>query len=201
MAPLWESRISSWFSSLCRAFWIFFFWPIRFYSQTFHEVFLLEWVIFFKFPHLDLEFSFFFWKKVFRIFRSCFSQVYSNAVTPPKPMGNFLTTEATREAWRQVPEQPFVLAEEGDLSARRERQWDRTVFFFWLTSWLSDWQLTLDTWQVQHKSLEIKSSYRCFHENAVFESTGLTKPASYDQVAISSKCLKYIPQAAAWHKC
>ena len=45
-------------------------------------------------------------------------------------MGNFLTAEATREAWRQVPEQPFVLAEEGDLSARRERQWDRTVFFF-----------------------------------------------------------------------
>lgn len=115
-------------------------------------------------------------------------------------MGNFLTAEATREAWRQVPEQPFVLAEEGDLSARRERQWDRTVFFS-LTRWLSDWQLTLDTWQVQHKSLEIKSSYRCFHENAVFESTGLTKPASYDQVAISSQCLKYIPQAAAWHKC
>lgn len=89
---------------------------------------------FLKFPHLELElefsFFFFFSEKGFRIFRSCFSQVYSNTVTPPKPMGNFLTAEATREAWRQVPEQPFVLAEEGDLSARRERQWDRTVFFF-----------------------------------------------------------------------
>ena len=29
----------------------------------------------------------------------------------------------TIDAGREVPETPFILAEEGDLTARRERQW------------------------------------------------------------------------------
>ena len=107
----------------------FFFGQSGFFLKHFTRFFYLNESFFLNSHTWTWNSVCFFGKRFSAFFESCFSQVYSNAVTPPKPMGNFLTTEATREAWRQVPEQPFVLAEEGDLSARRERQWDRTVFF------------------------------------------------------------------------